>query len=143
MDTSVTRSLHTTPLSAEWNRFSFSLYLVLSDFRNSQGGFFLSRFSKDFIKKPCWGEGGGDLKCTIEGMKEFTRWLLQAGGNEEIFAGPTASGTEAPTPFSIPFLLAADPTGSKLPPERSQVDFRNPSPNCLYGPSLPGPRFLT
>ena len=55
-------------------------------------------------------------------------------------------GMEAPIPFSIPFLLAANPTSSKHPPKRSQIAFQNlPKllPSCLYSPSLPGPRFLT
>ena len=54
--------------------------------------------------------------------------------------------TEAPISFSIPSLLDANPISSKLPPKRSQIAFPNlPKllPNCLYSPSLPGPRFLT
>ena len=34
-------------------------------------------------------------------------------------------GTEAPIPFSISFLLAANPTSSKLPLKRSQIAFPN------------------
>ena len=93
------------------------------------------------------GWGGGE-RYKVHNQRNERVYNIASSGQWQLrnICWANTKGMEAPIPFSIPFLLAANPASSKHPQKRSQIAFQDlPKllPSCLNGPSLPGPIFLT